>query len=476
MSSVYKWSAIERIFNSVITFIGNIVLARLLTPYDFGLVAMIGIFISIAYNISGCGMSDGLIKKANPTNRDYSTVFVFNAVMGLAFCGLFLVISQSVAEFFKQPALQGIMCTLGICFFFSTLTFTQETRLRKELDLKKIAIVKILSTITSMALGIWLAITGYGYWALVSTRIFLSFFLFIYYLIIARWFPRVAFYKESFKELFSYGWHLMVSYVLTQFGRNINAFVLGKYSPAASGVFSQAQKLQEVPYSVIEAVFNWPFFAVLSNEQDEQRRRKLAQDMYVNILWVSVVVGLFLILLSTPGIKLLYGEKWIEAIPIFRILVIYGIFTAMKYYFQTILKTYGMTRIIQNFTFIEVVLQLALLVMSFKFGIFWIAFSQVVAVVLASALYLVVYMRIEKMSIMETIMNSVKPILVPLFAFGEVFLGYQLWNDCVSPFINVLLVVITFGIFFIGQNELIRPAVYMNYRNKIIKKGNSGHE
>lgn len=476
MSSVYKWSAIERIFNSVITFIGNIVLARLLTPYDFGLVAMIGVFISIAYNISGCGMSDGLIKKTNPTNRDYSTVFVFNAVMGLAFCGLFLVISQSVAEFFKQPALQGIMCTLGICFFFSTLTFTQETRLRKELDLKKIAIVKILSTITSMALGIWLAITGYGYWALVSTRIFLSFFLFIYYLIIARWFPRVAFYKESFKELFSYGWHLMVSYVLTQLGRNINAFVLGKYSPAASGVFSQAQKLQEVPYGVIESVFNWPFFAVLSNEQDEQRRRKLAQDMYVNILWVSVVVGLFLILLSTPGIKLLYGEKWVEAIPIFRILVIYGIFTAMKYYFQTILKTYGMTRIIQNFTFIEVVLQLALLVMSFKFGIFWIAFSQVVAVVLASALYLVVYMKIEKMSIMETIINSVKPILVPLFAFGEVFIGYQLWNDCVSPFINVLLVVITFGIFFIGQNELIRPAVYMNYRNKIIKKGNSGHE
>ncbi len=470
MSSVYKWSAIERFFNSVITFIGNIVLARLLTPYDFGLVAMVGIFISIAYNISGCGMSDGLIKKANPTSRDYSTVFVFNAVMGLTFCVFFLVISQSVAEFFKQSALQGIMWALGICFFFSTLTFTQETRLRKELDLKKIAIVKILSTITSMALGIWLAIAGYGYWALVSTRIFLSFFLFLYYLIVARWFPRVAFYKESFKELFSYGWHLMVSYVLTQFGRNINAFVLGKYSPAASGVFSQAQKLQEVPYSVIEAVFNWPFFAVLSNEQDEQRRRKLAQDMFANMLWVSVVAGLLLLLLSSPGIKLLYGEKWVDAIPIFRVLVFYGIFTAMKYYFQTILKTYGMTKTIQNFTFIEVALQLALLAVSFKFGIFWIAVSQVFAVVLASALYLVEYMRIEKMSLMETIMNSVKPILVPLFAFGEVFVGYQLWNDCVSPFLNILLVVITFGIFFIGQNELIRPVVYMNYRNKIIKK------
>lgn len=473
MSGVYKWSAIERIGNSVITFVGNIVLARLLMPSDFGLVAMVGIFIGIAYNISGCGMSDGLIKKANPTAQDYSTVFVFNAVLGLVFCALFLAISRPLAAFFQQPVLQGIMWALGICFFFSTLTFTQEAKLRKELDMKKIAIVKIMATVTSMALGIWLALNGYGYWALVSTRIFLSFFLFLYYLVVARWLPRVAFYKDSFNELFSYGWHLMVSYVLTQFGRNINAFVLGKYSPAASGVFSQAQKLQEVPYSVIEAVFNWPFFAVLSNEQDEGRRRTLAQNMFANILWVSVVAGLLLILLSSPGIKLLYGEKWVEAIPIFRILVIYGIFTAMKYFFQTILKTYAQTKTIQNFTFVEVVLQIGLLAASFTFGIFWIAVSQVVAVAIASALYLVVYMKIENLSLIETVKASIKPVLVPLFAFVETFVGYQLWNGSVSPFINALLVVVTFGVFFIGQNELMRPTVYMYYRNKIIKKGNS---
>ena len=467
MSGVYKWSAIERIGNSVITFVGNIVLARLLSPYDFGLVAMVGIFISIAYNISGCGMSDGLIKKTNPTSQDYSTVFVFNAVMGMAFCVFFCAISHLVASYFEQPALQGIMWALGICFFFSTLTFTQETRLRKELDLKKIAIVKFLATITSMALGIWLAIAGYGYWALVSTRIFLSFFMFLYYFIVARWFPRVAFYKESFKELFSYGWHLMVSYVLTQLGRNINAFVLGKYSPTASGVFSQAQKLQEVPYSVIEAVFNWPFFAVLSNEQDESKRSKLAQDMFQNILWLSVVFGVLLILLSSPGIKLLYGEKWIEAIPIFRLLILYGIFTSMKYFFQTILKTYAMTKTIKNMTFVEIALQLILLVISFRFGIYWITISQVVAVGIVMFYFLIKYIKIEKLTIIQVLSSIANTILVPLVVFGVILIGYLYWNDCTPPVVNVLLVLSSFVTLFVLLNEIVRPEVYMNYRNKL---------
>lgn len=470
MSGVYKWSAIERIGNSIITFGGNIILARLLMPADFGLVAMVGIFISIAYNISGCGLSDGLIKKSNPTDKDYSTVFVFNAIMGILFCALFIAIANPVSYFFDQPELTNIMWVLGVCFFFSTLTFTQETKLRKELNLKKIAIVKLLATITSMILGIWLAIAGYGYWALVSTRIFLSFFQFLYYLVVARWIPRIAFYRDSFKELFSYGVHLMISFVLTQFGRNINAFVLGKYSPAASGVFSQAQKLQEVPYGVIEAVFNWPFFAVLSNEQDESRRRKLAQEMFQNILWIGVCVGVLLLLLSSPGIKLLYGEKWIEAIPIFRLLTLYGIFTSMKYFFQTILKTYGKTKTIKNFTYGEVILQVILLVISFNFGIYWIAMSQVVAVGLIMLFYLLMYMRIEELSTMQMMSSVINTILVPVIAFVVVLIGNMVWNASTLPIVNVLLALISFGVTFILLNEIIRPTVYMNYRNKIMIK------
>ena len=470
MSGVYKWSAIDRVCNSVMTFVGNVILARILSPYDFGLLAMTAIFVAIAYNVSGCGLSDGLIKKANPTNRDYSTVFVFNLVFGLAFCVVFIFLAQPIANFFGYKELEQIMWAIGICFVFSAMTFTQETKMRKELDMKRMAVVRLSATASSLILGIYLALAGYGFWALVSTRIFLSIFLFIYYVILSRWMPKIAFYSDSFKEMFGYGVHLMLSYVFTQIGRNVNSFVLGRYSPVAAGVFSQAQKLQEVPYSIIESVFNWPFFAVLSNEQDAQKRRKLAQDMFQNILWIGVVIGALLVLLASPGIRVLYGEKWIEAIPIFRLLILYGIFTSMKYFFQTILKTYGNTRTIKNLTFIEIVLQLVLLAIAFRFGIYWITISQIVALGIIMLFYLRWYMKIEEMSLMQIITSIVNTTVVPLIVFAIVLIGYLYWDGCISVYVNILFTLVSFGVLFVLFNELIRPSMYMNYRKKLVTK------
>ena len=178
---VYKWSAIDRVCNSVITFTGNIVMARLLTPDDFGLLAMVAIFTAIAYNLSGCGMSDGLIHKAKPTERDYSTVFVFNGAFGLFFAIVFSAVAHPLSLFFERPQIEGIMYAIAVCFFFQTLSFTQETRMRKNLDMKRMCIVRLSATITSLVVGIVLILMGYGYWGLVSTHIFLSFFLFVYY-------------------------------------------------------------------------------------------------------------------------------------------------------------------------------------------------------------------------------------------------------------------------------------------------------
>ncbi|MCF0213758.1 MAG: oligosaccharide flippase family protein, partial [Muribaculaceae bacterium] len=129
---VYKWTTIDRVVNTLITTGGNIALARLLTPYDFGLLAMVAIFSAIAYNISSCGMSDGIIKKLNPTDRDYSTLFTFNTVSGIIFSVLFIICARPVAEFFSEDKLVGIMWAIGICFIFQVMWYIQETRLRKE--------------------------------------------------------------------------------------------------------------------------------------------------------------------------------------------------------------------------------------------------------------------------------------------------------------------------------------------------------
>lgn len=468
---VYKWSAIDRVLNSAMTFAGNVVLARLLDPNDFGLVAMVAIFIAIAQNLSGCGMSDGLIHKHRPTERDYSTVFVFNAAFGIFFGVLFALIGRPLADFFGREQIADIMVVLGICFFFQTLSFTQETRMRKELDMRRMAIVRLSSTATATAFGIVMAATGWGYWALVMTHSGLCVFTFVYYLLISRWMPRIAFYKDSFRELFGYGFHLMLAFVVNQIGRNINTSVLGKYAtPAASGIYSQAQKLEEVPFAITESVFNWPFFAVLSNEQQHSARQSLCSSMHVRLWTINLTIGLLLLLVSWPAFNLLYGAKWDAAIPIFRLLLIYGICTSMKYYYQVVFKAYGLTRLVRNLTFIEVAMQLILLAFFYDKGIVMIAMTQIIAVVAIAMLHAFYYCRVLEVRCMAVILEFMRSLAVPAMAFGLSAAIGSIWYMQASPFVNCVGLTLIYIFSALAACEFIRPPFYAPVRRFIINK------
>lgn len=458
---VYKWSAIDRVCNSVITFTGNIVMARLLTPDDFGLLAMVAIFTAIAYNLSGCGMSDGLIHKAEPTERDYSTVFVFNGAFGLFFAIVFSATAYPLSQFFGRYEIEYIMYAIAICFFFQTLSFTQETRMRKNLDMKHMCIVRLSATITSLVLGIVLILMGYGYWGLVSTQVFLGAFLFIYYVIVGKWFPRIAFYRDSFKEMFSYGVHLMIAFVTVQIGRNINTMILGRFmSPATSGIYSQGQKLEEVPYGITESVFNWPFFAVLANEHSHEKRQELCRDMHKRLWTLNIAIGAFLLLVSWPAFNVLYGSKWDAAVPVFRILLVYGIVSSMKFFYQSAMKVYDHTKLMRNLTILEVVLQLALLAIFFRHGIEMVALTQVIAATVICIAHAWYYKKIMGFTATQMLGELIHSATIPLLAFAGSAALATLWYNNLPPVANCVLLCIAFAAAYIGICAIVRPPYY----------------
>lgn len=470
-SNVYKWSAIDRVCNSAMTFCGNIILARLLDPSDFGLLAMVAIFIAIAQNISNCGLADGLIHKDSPTEDDYSTVFVFNASFGLLFGLLFILTSQYVADFFNSPQLHGIMIAIGICFFFQTLCLTQETRLRKELEFKKLAIVRLSATASSIILGIALVTLGYGYWGLVSTRIFLMFFQFLYYIMITRWLPKLRFSVKTFREMFSYGVHLMVSYICSQFSRNINMALLGKFSPAAvTGLYSQAQKLEEVPFSITESIFNWPFFSVLSNAKTETERKDLSYSMHSNIVFLNITIASLLFIISTPVFHLLYGAKWDAAIPVFRLLLVFGMATSIKYFYQTILKVYDRTKLIQNLTIIEIVIQVLLLFLCYDKGLYVIAMTQIVPVLIILIYYIYTYKKIFNLKFSLFCKQFFNPIITSLMPMLASYIILCTWIDNINCFFGTIISFATFAILYIAVCEYFKPKYYLRLKENLLKK------
>lgn len=468
--SVYKWTAIDRICNSVMTFGGNLFLARMLDPNDFGLLSMVAIFSALASNISGCGMSDGLINKKDPTREDYSTVFTFNVIMGLAFAVLFIACSQIIAAYFGHPELRGIMIAIGVCFVFQAFCMVQETKMRKELDFKKMAIVRLSATASSLILAVILVLNGYSYWGLVAMQIFLSVFLCFYYIIASKWIPRLALYRQSFKEMFGYGVHLMLAYVCYQIARNINASVLGKFSTAASsGAYGQGQKVEEVPFSLTEAILNWPFFAVLSSLRDPVERRAAVGKMHSIIIFVNTTIACCLFSVSTYAFNALYGAKWDAAIPIFNVLLIFGVSTSVKMFYQTVFKSHAKTRLIRNLTFVEVALQLLMLLFFYKKDATIIAMTQTLPAIVLLLLYGPLYVRYEGIKFGIYLRECVYPLLIPVAVMIFTILVTGSWAGEINVWLALAVVSCVFALSLLIMCETCKPLFYVELRNRFNK-------
>lgn len=470
-TNVYRWSFIDRTSIALINFGVNIALVRMLTAADFGLLAMIAIFTAIAQDLSGCGLSDGLIHKAKPTPTDFSTVFIFNAGMGLIFGLAFFFGAPIVAAVFRHSELILVMRCLGVCFFFQSMSYVQETRMRKMLKMKTVCIVRVSATLTVSAMGIVAAYLGMGYKALICTQIFLSFFFFLYYTIASRWFPRPRFCRRSFKELFGYGVHLMLAYLSTLIGKNINTSVLGRsFTSAMSGLYYQGAKLANVPFNIIEYSVNSPFFVIASNEQNFDNRIKLFAGMFVHMVFICGSLGLFLVTMADPVIRFIYGEKWIDAIPVFRILVCAEALICMRAFFQTVCKVHGRTVFIRNMGFAEIALQLTLLACFYRKGINWIAWTQVAGVAGALVVYVCYTRRYFALRIRTLAARAVAALWLPALAAVVTVVALYLLGSETAPLWRCMAGAAAYVASFAAVGELSRDKRYILLRNKLLHR------
>lgn len=449
---------------------GNIVLAHMLSVYDFTLLAMVGLFTAVANNLSSCGLSDWLIRQPNPRAEDYSTVFVFNSTLGFLFGIAFFFSGGALALWFEAPELVPIMRAIGICFFLGSMTFVQEARLRKLLDMRTMALVKLCSTASAVGLGIWLAWAGYGYWALVSCRIFLSAFILFFYMIFTRWWPGIRFDFKAFREMFRYGVNLLVSYLGVQISNNINTFVLGKTPTNDSGYYSQAQKMEEVPFNIVTTSITGAFFPVVANETDPGRRRTLVREMGVNILLINISLFMFMFVVAPSGFQTLFGHKWDASVPIFRVIISAGLFMAVKQYIFTILKYHNATRPIRDYMIGEVVLQLILLACAWRFGVLWIAASQVIAYGIVLIALTNLFRRYEPGSLSAILRESARSLYAPATATAIVLVGQSMWGAVVPAWVSLVLTTSVFGSVFWVVTGWIKLPVYERMRRIILRK------
>lgn len=316
------WSAVDRFSAQGIQFVFSILIARLLVPEDYGVIAMLNIFLAVSQTFIDSGFGTALIRKIDRTETDFSTVFYFNIAVAVFFyLGLFFA-APAIANFYNTPLLVPVTRVTAINLVIGSLSGIHNAKLSIAIDFKSRAKISIVSAVLTGSVGLWMAYSGYGVWALVVQTVFAGIIRTIMLWIIVKWYPKFVFSWQSFKEMFSFGSKLLASGLLDTIYNNIYPLVIGKvFSPTTLGVYSKANSLAQFPSSNITSVLQSVTFPVLSTIQNEEDRLAAAYKRFLRIAaFVVFPLMMGLSAVADPFIRLALTDKWEGAIYLLQII------------------------------------------------------------------------------------------------------------------------------------------------------------
>jgi O-antigen/teichoic acid export membrane protein len=316
------WTGAERFGSQFFQAVFTIVLARLLMPADFGLLAMIFIFLMIGQMLVDGGLSLALIQKKNPTEEDFSTVFWFNLGFGLFFYIVFFLCAPLIAEFYEQPQLILITKIAGLSIIIRSLGIVHGSKLTIALNFKRQAIIAIFSMVLSGIIGVALAFYSYGVWALVVQFLINNLLRTLcFWFFGTSWYPRFIFCVNSFKSLFKFGYGYMLTSLLDVLYKNMFAVFIGKrYSPQELGFFQQASSLTNLATTNIVYTVAGPFIPLQSKLHDTPKEQHKTFERFLSLACFLVFpIAILFAILAEPFVSFVLTEKWLPAVPLMQI-------------------------------------------------------------------------------------------------------------------------------------------------------------
>ena len=309
------WSTLDNVIQYSVSFVVSIVLARLLSPDDYGLIGIIAIFTTICTSLINGGFTNALIRKKDVSDEDYNTTFIVNLGMSLLLYAVIFACSPFIASFFERDELVLLTRVSSIGIVIGALAIVQHTRLTKRIDFKTQTKITIVASIISGIVGIMMAVLGCGVWSLVAQALTSQSLKTALLWIYNRWIPMFRFSSKSFKSLFGFGWKMMVSNLIDNVWKELYQVVVGKfYSPATLGQYTRAKQFSQLFSSNLTTVIQRVTFPVLSDIQDEKSRMLIAYRRIIRItMFVTANCMLFLGSISEPLLFCLIGPQWHEA-------------------------------------------------------------------------------------------------------------------------------------------------------------------
>lgn len=376
----FLWTAADKIGHRAFSFVITILIARALTPEDYGLLGMLAVFTAVAGAFVDSGFGQALIREKNATHADFSTVFYFNLAVAFVTYIILFFFAPVIANFYNEPQLVPVSRAIFLLLIINSTSTIQYINLIKKIDFKTLTKVNLVSVIISGLVGATLAYRGFNVWALVSQALSYSFLRSLLLWLFNDWRPIASFKTESFNRLFSFGSKLLAAEILYKVTTNIYQLVIGKHYDAKSvGFYAQANRIQQLPTSTINSIIQPITYPVLAEIQDDDIRLKAAiRKIIKQITFINFPVLFLLAIVAKPFILVFLTEKWLPTAPLLTMLCIAGMIYPLHCVNLDVLKVKGRSDLFLYLDIIKNALVIIVLLITTRFGVQIIVIGEVI--------------------------------------------------------------------------------------------------
>lgn len=376
----FIWSASDKLINQLGYLGVTVFIARLIGPESFGFIGMLTIFMLLAESVVSNGFSQALVQRSQQlTEEDSSTIFYVNFAWGIAMYLLLYFCAPLIASFYNQPLLVDISRVLFIVVIINSLTVVARAKLTIDIDFKSQAIASTFSTLFSSIIGIYLAIKGYEYWALVWLLITKAIFNSLGLWFFCRWLPKFVFSLRSFKSLFAFGSNLMLAGLVATFVNNLYVALVGRYFNATQvGYFTQATNLSNYLSGFISSTLQGVTYPIMTSVKDDRER---LVNIYTQLISITMLVSLPLLVgfaaISEDFIQLVLGDEWMPVVPVLTALCLARTITPISSINLNILNAVGRSDLFLRVDLSKLPLTLGALYIALPYGIKGLAWAMV---------------------------------------------------------------------------------------------------
>lgn len=443
--SNFFWRLAERSAAQIVSLIVSIILARILDPENYGIIALVTVFTNILYVFVNSGMATALIQKKDVDDLDYSTVFFFNLSMCIFLYIIMVIVAPFIAKFYDNKSLTPVIRVLSLTLVISGVKNVQQAYVSRNMMFKRFFFSTIVGTVFAAVVGIVMAYSGLGVWALVAEMLVNNAIDTIILWITVKWRPKKCFSFRRLKQLFSFGWKLLISSLLDTIYNELRQLIIGKvYTENDLAFYNQGDKFPKVIVTNINTSIDSVLLPTMSKEQDNpdvvrnMTRRAIKTSTYI---MMPLMVGLAVC--AEPIISLIFTDKWLPCVPFLRIFCFCYAFYPVHTANLNAIKAMGRSDLFLKLEVIKKIIGILAIIITIKLGVFAIACSLLVTTVLGQ----IINSWPNKKILNYSYLNQVKDMLPQILL--SIFMGMIVYSVTLLKAGNIatLLIQILVGVF-----------------------------